>query len=292
MKKVVVIAGVTGMGKSALGIRLAQDLNGEIISADSVAVYKQLDIGSAKPDLISRKEVVHHMIDIKEIDGSFSVAEFQYQGRKLIDEISSRGKLPIVVGGTGLYINALIRDYHFQEEIEQPLNNSYEELNNVELHNLLVKKDNNVALSIHPNNRKRIIRALNRVEPIQKESKLLYDARVIFLHAPREVMYERINNRVDLMIQMGLIEEVKDLLSKHPSFFNYQSTNSIGYREFRAYFEGNQSLDETINLIKQNTRRFAKRQITWFKNKIQCEWVEIDDVETLHKSIKEWYKGA
>lgn len=282
MKKVLVIAGLTASGKSALGINLAQAFNGEVISADSVAVYKELNIGSAKTRVEERDGITHHLIDIGSIYEPYNVARFQKEARSAIDDITSRGKLPIVVGGTGLYINALVKDYRFELETlgnepedDRPTDVLYEELKD---------KDELSSLSIHPNNRKRILRALESVNYHKETRKdlhqdlknvYLYDAKIFFLQGDREKIYGRIEARVDAMIEQGLVEEVRSLFNIDNDLFSLQSMQSIGYREFKEYFLGNQDLDRTVELIKRNTRRFAKRQMTWFKHQTESEWVDI-----------------
>lgn len=287
------IAGLTASGKSSLGIDLAKRLNGEIISADSVAVYRNLDIGSAKPSLKEQDGVVHHMIDILDIDEAFNVALFQEKARALVSDIHSRGKMPIVVGGTGLYINALLYDYRFEEETEliEDLEGS-----NEELYQQLVMQDPVLAKSIHPNNRKRVVRALQRVEEPEVQfdrNQALYDGLVFFLQGDREKMYDRINRRVDIMVKNGLLDEVSHLYQEDPQFFEYQSTQSIGYREFKPFFTDEITLDEVTELIKRNTRRFAKRQITWFKHQTTCIHMDIFSEDFNHKvdeAIQNWIK--
>ncbi len=286
MKKVLVIAGLTASGKSALGIALAKRYNGEIISADSVAVYKELDIGSAKLPFAEQGGIKHHLMDVHELSDPYNVALFQKEGRKAIDDIISRGKLPIVVGGTGLYINALLFDYRFEEEeaseeVEDPRDNET-------LYQDLLKRDPKAANSIHPNNRKRILRALESLDyhdqtrsEISQDAKEtpLYDALVFFLQGDRSLIYERIEKRVDIMMEQGLETEIQHIVANYSDAFKYQSLQSIGYREFEAYFAGNQTLEDTISLIKRNTRRFAKRQITWFKHQTPNITIDIFDPE-------------
>lgn len=286
MKKVIVIAGVTGSGKTKLGIELANKLNGEIISADSVAIYKDLHIGSAKPNVFEQSQATHHLIDFLDVSENYSVAQFQKDARDYIDDITSRGKIPIIVGGTGLYINALINDYEFLEESnDKQIDDS---LSDEELYDLLTKVDPELASSIHPNNRKRLIRALIRKNHNNKGNLPVYDALVFFLQSDRDTIYERINKRVDLMFSNGLLDEVSGLYENHERFFEYQSTQSIGYREFRDYFKGDMSLDEVSELIKRNTRRFAKRQITWFKNKTNSIWIDLENTQEVYKHIDKW----
>ncbi|QIK69099.1 tRNA (adenosine(37)-N6)-dimethylallyltransferase MiaA [Erysipelothrix sp. HDW6C] len=298
MIKVLVIAGVTGAGKSRLGVALAHRLNGEIISADSVAVYHELNVGSAKPTINEQEGVPHHLINVTNINTPYNVARFQKEGRACIEEIHSRGKLPIIVGGTGLYINALLRDYQFEEE--RTLSEVDERLSNEELYRQLQEVDPESAQTIHINNRQRMIRALqiNNSQGKTKASSnqaqkniLLYDACILFLQGDREMLYQRINNRVDEMIENGLLDEVKTLQATDPAVFNLQSMQAIGYREFAPYFEGTQSLEATIELIKQNTRRFAKRQITWFKHQTPSVWVDVfapDMMIHVNNAIEAW----
>lgn len=291
MIKVLVIAGVTASGKSRLGVELAKQFNGEIISADSVAVYRELDIGSAKPSLIEQDGVVHHMIDVLDLDESFNVARFQKEARDLIDSIHQRNKLPIIVGGTGLYINALLYDYRFDEEEDliEPMEGS-----NQELHDQLSLLHQDIARTIHPNNRKRVIRALQRGGQPEVEfdsNTALYDALVYFLEGDRKQLYERMDHRVELMVGNGLVEEIEKLNSKYPEFFEYQATQCIGYREFKEFVSGSQSIERTIELIQRNTRRFSKRQITWFKHQTKCQHIDIFKVDfkaEILKEVSEW----
>ncbi len=287
MKKVLVIAGVTGSGKTKLGIELANTLNGEIISADSVAIYRDLNIGSAKPDAIELSQAKHHMIDILDVNDSYSVAQFQKDARALIDDITSRGKLPIVVGGTGLYINALINDYDFVEDDQEELENE-SSYTDEQLYRMLLDKDPEAAKTIHQNNRKRVIRALIKKPNMNNGNTPVYDALVFFLQSDRELIHERINLRVDKMFESGLEEELRNLLKNHPQLFSYQGVQSIGYREFEGYFKNEITIDEVRELIKRNTRRFAKRQITWFKNKTNSIWIDIKNPKDVINYIKKW----
>lgn len=291
MRKVIVVAGVTASGKSSLAIDLAHKYNGEIISADSVAIYKELDTGSAKLPLSEQDGIPHHLMDIYPVDKGYDVAKFQQEARFLIEDISSRGKMPIVVGGTGLYINALIYNYDFKEE-QQP-SKEYDE-SNEELHELLSKKYPELAQSIHINNRKRMIRALERGHENKKTfsvDKPVYDSLVFFLQGDRNLIYERINQRVDQMFDLGLLEEITDLYQRYPNLFAMQSVQSIGYREFEAYFNGTQTLNETKDLIKRNTRRLAKRQITWFKHQTKNITIDIfnpNDINSIYEKIDQF----
>lgn len=298
MKKVIVIAGVTASGKSKLAVALAHKINGEIISADSVAVYNELNIGSAKPTLIEQDGIPHHLINIVSYTESYHVARFQLEAREAIDLIISKGKIPIIVGGTGLYINALLNDYRFTEELELP--EIDESLTNEAMMNELIQIDPVTASTIHINNRKRLIRSLQMVKCTKKPKadlnsnkgkKRLYDAKIYFLQGERALLYERINMRVEVMLNHGLLEEVSQLYSNDKNLFDYQSMQAIGYREFKPYFLGNSTIDEVKTQIQQNTRRFAKRQITWFKHQTESTWIDVFNEEPLNRvleDLKEW----
>ncbi len=292
MKKVLVIAGPTAVGKTQFGIRCASLFNGEIISGDSIQIYKGLDIGSAKPDENELSQAKHYLIDIKEADGSYSVKEFQELSRKYIDQISSEGKLPIIVGGTGLYIKACLYDYQFFEEDGE--DDQYEDLSNEELYELLKEKDPEALEKIHVNNRRRLIRALNIYEKhhkgiseikAQQEHRPIYDCLIIGLTAPRKVLFERINERVDRMMEKGLVKEIKTLLDQGITFDD-QSMQGIGYKEFRAYFEKEKSLEECVEDIKIHSRHFAKRQYTFFNHQLDVKWFE-DKQEALEE-VEQW----
>lgn len=303
MIKVLVIAGLTASGKSSLGIELAKKFNGEVISADSVAVYKELNIGSAKTTVEERDGVKHHLIDVCSINEPYNVARFQKDARNVIEELHKQGKLPIIVGGTGLYINALVRDYRFELE-EMPTTSIEDPRETSILYQELLEKDPEATKTIHPNNRKRILRALESVNYHKQTRKdlnqslkdtFLYDAKVLFLQGDRKKIYDRIEKRVDIMMDEGLLSEVEVLYELNPDLFKLQSMQSIGYREFEEYFVGEQDLETTVNLIKRNTRRFAKRQITWFKHQTQSDWVDIFNpnfkIETID-AINKWLEGS
>ncbi|MDO4499774.1 MAG: tRNA (adenosine(37)-N6)-dimethylallyltransferase MiaA [Erysipelotrichaceae bacterium] len=292
MQKVLVIVGPTAAGKTSLGIKCAKLFNGEIISGDSIQIYKGLDIGSAKANEEELSEAKHHLIDIKEANENYSVKEFQELGRQLIDDISKRGKLPIIVGGTGLYIKALLYDYEFSNETEE--DNPYDELSNEDIYKILLKEDPKALEKIHINNRKRLVRALNILrkngEGIssikdRQEHKMLYDAYLVGVTLDRELLYQRIDQRVDKMINEGLLEEIQGLLDKGISFDN-QSMQGIGYKEFRPYFNKEKSLEECLMDVKRNTRHFAKRQYTWFNNQMPIHWYE--DINMAIEDIEKW----
>ena len=294
MKKVLVIVGPTSVGKTSFGVKCAQTFNGEIISGDSIQIYKGLDIGSAKVTKEETKGIKHYLIDIKEPTENYSVKEFQEKGRELIEQITSENKLPIVVGGTGLYIKAMLYDYKFFEEETE--DDQFDNLTNEELYELLEKEDPKALENIHVNNRKRLVRALNVIRKHgvgissikeAQEHKPIYNIKLIGLTKDKDELKENINLRVDQMIKDGLLDEIKSLLEKGITFDN-QCMQAIGYKEFKDYFEGTKSLEDAIEEVKSNTRHFAKRQYTWFNNQMNIEWYENKD-EAL-ESIKNWYE--
>lgn len=282
MGKIIVIVGPTGVGKTKMSIELAKKLNGEIISGDSVQVYKKMDIGSAKVKEEEKEGIPHYLLDIKEIEEDYSVYEFQKEVRNKIEEISKKGKTPILVGGTGLYLKAALYDYEFNNE-DEPLD-EYKNLSNQEAYELLIKLDPEYAAKLHPNNRVRVIRTLNIIKNsnmskteflAKQEHKPLYDVSFIGLTAPREVVYKRINDRVEMMVKDGLIEEVRALYDEYKDY-NYSSLKAIGYKELFEYFKGNLTLEESLELIKKKSRNYAKRQYTWFNNQVDVKWFETD----------------
>lgn len=275
MNKVIVITGPTAVGKTKLSIELAKRYNGEIINADAVQVYKGLDIGSAKVTEEEKEGIPHHLFDIKEVDEEYTIYHYQKDCRKLIKEVQGRGKTPILVGGTGLYIKAALYDYKLTEEKET---NTYDNLTDEELYNKLLEVDKDIV--IDKNNRRRLIRALNYYKENNKSintnttNKLLYDAIFIGLTTDRRILYDKINNRVDIMIKEGLLNEVKVFYDKN--IRTKPLLNAIGYREIYSYFDGNISLEEAIDKIKQNSRHYAKRQYTFFNHQLPVVWFETD----------------
>ena len=292
MKKVLAIVGPTAVGKTSLGIACAKEFNGEVISGDSIQVYKGLDIGSAKINEKEKQGITHYLIGIKEADDFYSVKEFQEKGRELIEDISKRGKLPIIVGGTGLYIKALLYDYVFYDEKEK--DETFDELSNEEIYNILLKKDPECLNKIHVNNRKRLVRALNILKKHdlgiskiknKQEHILLYDAKIIGLTKERVELYGAIEERIDKMLDDGLLDEIQGLLDKGITF-NSQSMQGIGYKEFEPYFNHEKSLKDCINEVKRNTKHFAKRQYTWFNNQMPVFW--FDDNKKALTYIRKW----
>lgn len=287
MKKfdVVAIIGPTASGKTALSIKLAKEIDGEVINGDSMQIYKQLDIGTAKITEQEMEGVPHHLLSIKEPTESFSVAEYQKLVRAKIEEIQSRGKIPIIVGGTGLYIQSVLYDFVFtEEEVDEEARKAYyDELAVVgpeKMHEKLAKLDPKTAAEIHPNNTRRVIRAIELIEQagIAKSSEehhrgdvALYNHLIIGLDLDRDVLYDRINRRVNIMIEQGLEQEVRALYEQN--IRDVQSVKAIGYKEFYDYFDGRLTFEEAVEAIKQNSRRYAKRQLTYFRNKLDVKWV-------------------
>ena len=273
MKDIIVIVGPTGIGKTKLSIELAKKLDAEIINGDSVSIYKDLNIGSAKPTLEEREGIPHHLIDIKEVEEDYSVFDYQRDIREKIEEITARNKRIIIVGGTGLYIKAGLYDYTFTEGTTY---NQYENMTNQEILDRIKKFK--VAETPDLNNRKRLVRLLNKIENNEditnNKDKLLYNIKTIGLTVDRDVLYERINKRVDIMINNGLLEEINNLKDKYN---NSRILNSgIGYKEFYDYLFNNKKLEEVLEEIKQNSRRFAKRQYTFFKHQFDTTWFNVD----------------
>ena len=276
MQKVICIVGPTGVGKTKLSIELAKKLNGEIINADSTQVYKGMDIATAKVTEEEKEGIVHHLFDIKEIEENYTVFDYQKDCRLKIKEIEEKGKMPILVGGTGLYIKAALYDYKFEDE---NILNEYSEYTDEELYNKLLSIDPNTE--IHMNNRKRVIRALNYYDNTnttlsskEKTDKLLYDVLFIGLTTDREILYDRINKRVNIMLENGLLEEAKKIYDTN--IRSKAVLTPIGYKELFEYFDGKSTLEESIELIKQRSRKYAKRQYTWNNHQIPVNWFDVD----------------
>ncbi|MDW7797061.1 tRNA (adenosine(37)-N6)-dimethylallyltransferase MiaA [Streptococcus canis] len=272
--KVVVIVGPTAVGKTALGISLAKAFNGEIISGDSQQVYRQLDLGTAKATREEQEEAVHHLIDIREVTESYSAYDFVQDAQKAISDIISRGKLPIIVGGTGLYLQSLLEGYHLGGQVDQEAVKAYrqelEQLSDQEVYELLTMKN----ITIEQLNRRRAIRALelSQFADELENAETAYEPLIVGLNDDRQVIYDRINQRVDRMLEAGLLEEAKWLYDNYPSA---QASRGIGYKELFPYFTGEMTLTEASEQLKQNTRRFAKRQLTWFRNRMAVTFTAI-----------------
>ncbi|WDH77168.1 tRNA (adenosine(37)-N6)-dimethylallyltransferase MiaA [Exiguobacterium marinum] len=303
MKKtpVVVIVGPTAVGKTKTGIELAKAFDGEIVSGDSVQVYRGMDIGSAKVTKEEAEGIPHHLIDICDPDDAMSVAMFQQLARAAIDDIYARGKLPIIVGGTGLYIRSILYDYEFVERpVDEALRADLERMAEVEgreaLHQRLVELDPERAATIHPNNVRRVVRALEvamqgDTQTTDSAPSEHYEYRLFVLHADREMLYARINQRVDAMMEAGLVEEVERLLAQ--GYRDTQAMRAIGYKEMIPYVEGEISKDGATDLLKQHTRQFAKRQLTWFRHQFDGIWVDMGrkSFELSYKSIYDDVEG-
>lgn len=288
MNRVIVVVGPTAVGKTKISIELAKRYNCEIISGDSVAVYKELNIGSAKPTISEMQGVKHHLIDVLEPNEKYSVADFQAEARKIMDN----NKLSLICGGTGLYVQGALFNYEFEaSRRDLDFGKKYEHLSNDQLYAILLKNDPNIDKEkLHPNNRKRVLRALEVLEEngksihsYNKRNEALYDYFIVYLSMPRELLYERINKRVDIMMNDGLLKEVKDLYDKgiYP--------HAIGYQEFIPYFEGAVSLETAVEEVKKNTRHLAKRQETWFKNQMTSHFynVDVDNISSTISKIED-----
>lgn len=271
-QRVIAIAGPTASGKTKLAIEMAKKVGGEVISADSRLVYKGFDVATAKPTIEEMDGVPHHMIDIVEPEYDFSVAEFKDRAKVLIDEISARGNVPIVAGGTGLYFRILLENFALPKiECNPELRKELEQISNEELYEELKLKDPVYAQKVHPNNKVRLVRVLEVIRTLNKPftdavglKEPEYDVEWVFPQIEsREVLYDRINRRVDMMLESGMLEETKRLLEKHGRIKNLVCT--IGYQGMISYLDGKCSLEEALETLKMNTRRYAKRQLTWFR---------------------------
>ena len=294
-KKFVLITGPTASGKTRVSVEIAKAFQGEIISADSMQIYAGMDIGTAKASFAEMRGVPHHLISMVQPDEDYSVAVFQKDAFSLIDRFNESGILPIVTGGTGLYINSLIYKLDFfhqsrSDDIRRKYMQLADDKSLEDLYNVLKMKDPEYANIVSINDKRRIIRRLEILEISgQKEYNFRqynddYDIAIIGLYVPRAVLYERINARVDEMIDQGLAEEARGIYEKY-GFVN--ALNAIGYREFIPYFMGDCGLDETINLIKRNTRRYAKRQMTWFRREERIRWFDVSSQPGLEPTIEE-----
>ncbi|MGN0787990.1 MAG: tRNA (adenosine(37)-N6)-dimethylallyltransferase MiaA [Candidatus Onthoplasma sp.] len=296
MNKIVIITGLTATGKSGLAVEVAKQFNGEIISADSVQIYKGLDIGSAKVDKQTMSEIFHYNIDIKEFNETYNVGQFLIDTKKAISEIISKGKIPIIVGGTGLYIKALIEGYSLGETCaDDNLRKHYENIakqeGNIAVWEELNKLNPEKAKTVHFNNLKRVIRyieiEINGQHDVKAES-ILKDLQVcaVGVVEDRDSIYNKINSRVDIMIESGLENEVKGLINKGATK-DMQSMTAIGYKEWFDYFEGKLNLNETIDLIKQHSRNYCKRQLTFLKSINNLELLTLNQAR---EKIKEFLK--
>lgn len=294
-EKLIVLVGPTACGKTDMGIRLAKKINGEIISADSMQIYKYMNIGTAKPTVEEMDEIAHYMIDNIKPDEEFSVALFRELSQKYIEDILSKGKRPIVVGGTGLYVNSLTKPWNFSktepnEALRQELESLAKEKGAYYLHESLREVDPVSAKNIHPNNIKRVIRALevyktsgkakSQLDQESMKNEVQYEPILLGLSMERSTLYTRIELRIDKMIEAGLVEEVRSLLD-----MGYRedlvSMQGLGYKEIIKYLKGQCTLEEAIEILKRDTRHFAKRQLTWFRRDERIKWFKIEDYPSL-----------
>lgn len=297
MKKIplIILTGPTAVGKTDLSIKLAKDMSAEIISADSMQIYKYMDVGSAKVTEEEMQGVKHYLIDEVKPDYPFSVSEFQQRAKKYIYEINEKGKCVLVTGGTGLYLNSLIYNMDFAKsdannELREELQNQFAEKGIDYMHNRLKELDEEAANRIHKNNTKRVIRALEvclsgkKMNDFSSDLKFNeeYQPIIIVLNRDREHLYDRINMRVDIMLKNGLVEEVKKLLSMGFKK-DMISMQGIGYKEILKYLDGEYTYEEAIEIIKRDSRRYAKRQITWFKRYETAKWFDLDKYESIDK---------
>ena len=283
---IIVITGPTGVGKTKLSVSLAKKINAEVINADSMQVYKGLDIATAKIKEEEKEGVVHHLFDIAEVNDNYTVYDYQRDSRRKIEEITSRGKNIIIVGGTGLYIKSALYNYEFNEE-----ENTYDfsNMSNSEILNKI--KEYDADIDIHVNNRQRLERALTKVMNgtvnSLKGNQKLYDFKMIGLTLDRDLLYKRIDSRVDAMVRDGLIEEARMLYDK--GVYSKAIKTGIGYKELYQYFDGKITLDEALDLIKKNSRHYAKRQYTFFNNQFSMKWFNVD-LDNFDNTIDEVYK--
>lgn len=306
MNKIIAIAGPTAVGKTKFAIEVAKAFDGEVVSCDSMQLYKYMDIGSAKPTEEEMKQAKHHLVDFLDPRDDFSVAKYQQLAKDAIKDILSRGKVPVISGGTGLYLNSLLYDMDFSSVPEDfSYRNELTELAEREghfvLHEMLEKLDAEAASKIHPNNVKKVIRALERLKEGEgkvkqfseiKEETSEYEVILIGLTRNRAELYERVNKRVDLLIEAGLLDEVKGLMEMGLTSENI-SMKGIGYKEIIEYFQGKYTLEEAVDTVKKNTRHYAKKQLTWFRRYDKMIWYDISeyaDDEAAIEDMVQWLR--
>lgn len=301
-KPLIILTGPTAVGKTELSVKLAKALQGEIISADSIQVYKYMDIGSAKVTKEEMEGVKHYLIDELMPDEEFNIFYFKEKAKEYVNEIYKNNHIPIVAGGTGFYIQSLLYDIEFKNEesndqIRNELYQLYEKQGAAYIHNMLKEIDPESAAAIHENNVKRVIRAIEYYQlngekisthnDREKQKNSPYKFKYYFLNMDRKLLYERINKRVDIMVENGLVEEVKSLLNMGYSK-NLVSMQGIGYKEIILYLEGNITLEEAVEMIKQETRRFAKRQLTWFRREKEVTFINYEDFDFDKEKVLEF----
>ena len=285
MKKIIVIVGPTGVGKTRLSVKLAKKLKGEIINADSMQVYKNLDIGTAKIKEVEKEKIKHYLFDICDVYKNYTIFNYQKDARKAISEITRKRKIPIFVGGSGLYIKAALYDYKL---VNEKFHSEFNELSNEEILNEIKKY---YDTDIHVNNRKRLVRELNKIKNnsnnISNINEPLYDIVIVGLTTDRDKLYKIIDERVDRMIKDGLIKEVKELYDDNVRSKAIET--GIGYKELYQYFDGLITLDDAIDLIKKNSRNFAKRQYTFFNHQMDVKWFDVD-FDNFDNTVNEVYE--
>jgi tRNA dimethylallyltransferase len=300
--KIIAVVGPTASGKTALSIEIAKRVSGEVVSCDSMQIYRGMDIGTAKPDEDEKCGIPHHLIDIADPSQRFSVAEFVAKARECIDDCLKRGKTPVLAGGTGLYMDSILNNIEFAEFQEDPnfrtqMQRYADKNGNKALHQLLCKKDPCAAERIHPNNVRRVIRALEICKTsgktftqVNAESRRepVYDALVLGIETDREALYKKIDLRVDIMMQKGLLEEVRRLYKKGIGK-DTTAMQAIGYKELVEFLEGKTELLDAVDKIKQESRRYAKRQMTWFRRNEAIEWIKPDSKNALEDVLQKCY---
>jgi len=299
--KIIVIVGPTAVGKTALSIEVAKSFNGEIIGADSIQVYKGLDIGSAKVTDQEKQGIIHHLIDVVNIEDQFSAGDYVTKATQCINDIISRGKTPIIVGGTGLYVQSLLFPMGVTCGKDQDYRDYLDDIANKEgtsfLHNMLKEVDPESASQIHPNHKPRIVRALeiyhltgNKKSQMKSSQESPYDYILIGLNTDREVLYNRINLRVDKMLESGLLKEVQNLINQGMTETN-QCLQGIGYKEVYTYLTQQCNYEDFVEKLKQNSRNYAKRQLTWFRKMPNIQWFEYTQKEQILNKIGEFING-
>jgi len=303
MERMIAVIGPTAVGKTKVSIDLAKMLNTEIISGDSMLVYKNMNIGTAKPNMDERSNVVHHLIDILEPSASFSVVDFKELASQHVTTLNKQGKIPILAGGTGLYIKALVEGYQFNptpsdEKLRTDLDDLAKEHGNQYLHDKLAQVLPSTAARLHPNDLRRVIRALEihslsgdtiSQDKLMDQQELLYHAVVIGIRMDRQLLYQRINQRVDIMMEQGLVKEVATLLKNGVSP-DCQSMQGIGYKEIVRYIHGEMNLSLATENIKQATRNFAKRQLTWYRKMPYITWFDVNEFTDYNAMMETFYK--
>lgn len=303
MENIIAVIGPTAVGKTKVSIDLAKKLHSEIISGDSMLVYKNMNIGTAKPNMEERSNICHHLIDILEPSEDFSVVEFKELASQHITAINNQGKIPVLAGGTGLYVKALLEGYQFNptpsdDKLRANLESLAKEHGNQYLHDMLAKSVPSAAARLHPNDLRRVIRALEvyhlsgdtiSQNKLTDQPELLYNTVVIGLTMDRTLLYNRINQRVDMMMEQGLINEVRGLLESGLSM-NCQAMQGIGYKEIVRHLQGEIDAGTATENIKQATRNFAKRQLTWYRKMPYITWFDVNDFSNYHTMLETFYK--